>query len=102
MRLKLTEAAEQDLADIAAWLTMEASETTARRVVSDILQRLDGVLAFPESGAPRERICPGLRAVFRHSHAIYYRVEADVVAVIRVLHGARDASAIADSGRFEA
>ena len=32
MRLRLTEAAEQDLADIAAWLTMEASETTARRI----------------------------------------------------------------------
>ncbi len=101
MRLKLTEAAEQDLADIAAWLTMEASETTVRRIVGDLLQRLDGVLAFPESGAPRDSIRPGLRAVFRHNHAIYYQVEGDVVAVIRVLHGARDQAAIADNGGFD-
>jgi toxin ParE1/3/4 len=101
MRLKLTALAEQDLADIAVWLTAEASEVTARRIVSELIKRLDGVLAFPESGAPRDRIRPGLRAVFRHNHAIYYRTVGDVVAVIRVLHGARDTAAIADAGGFE-
>ncbi|MFM9975911.1 MAG: type II toxin-antitoxin system RelE/ParE family toxin [Beijerinckiaceae bacterium] len=101
MRLRLTEAAERDMAEIAAWLTAETSEAVARRLVGDLLQRLEAVLAFPESGSPRERVRPGLRAVLRHNYAMYYRIEGDLVAVIRVLHGARDTAAIAESGGFE-
>jgi toxin ParE1/3/4 len=101
MRLKLTTAAERDLADISGWLSSETSEATARRIVGDLLQRIDSVLAFPESGAPRDRIRAGLRAVFRRNYVMYYSVQGDIVAVIRVLHAARDTAAIAEAGGFE-
>jgi plasmid stabilization system protein ParE len=65
MKVKLTALAEQDLADIAVWLTAEASELTARRIVSELIKRLDGVLAFPESGTPRDRIRPGFASCLR-------------------------------------
>ena len=102
MKLKLTEAAERDLADLSAWLTAEASESTARRVVAEMLEGFESILTFPHSAAPRDRIRPGLRVVLRHNQAMYYKVEGDLVVVIRVLHSARDVAAIAEAGGFGA
>jgi toxin ParE1/3/4 len=102
MRLRLTETAEGDLAEIAAWLSQEASEETARRIIRDLLMRLDDLVSFPESGVPRDHLRPGLRAVFRRKYVMYYRIEKDFIAVVRVLHGARDVSEIAEAGGFQA
>ena len=55
---------------------------------------------FPESGAPRGQIRPGLRVVFHQRYAIYYRPLPDAVVIIRVVHGARDITAISESGGF--
>jgi toxin ParE1/3/4 len=44
----------------------------------------------------------GLRVTFRDPYAIYYRPLAEAIVIIRVLHGARDAAAIAGRGGFEA
>jgi toxin ParE1/3/4 len=48
----------------------------------------------------REQFAPGLRVTFHDPYAIYYRPLSDAVVIIRVLHGARDATAIADHGGF--
>jgi toxin ParE1/3/4 len=57
---------------------------------------------FPLAAPAREQFGPGLRVTFRDPYAIYYRPLADAVVIIRVLHGARDAAAIASRGGFEA
>jgi toxin ParE1/3/4 len=41
-----------------------------------------------------------LRVTFHGAYAIYYRPMPDAVVIIRVLHGARDAAAIAMRGGF--
>jgi len=41
-----------------------------------------------------------LRVTFHRSYAIYYRPTARELVVIRVLHGARDAEALAERGGF--
>ena len=38
---------------------------------------------------------------FHGSYAIYYRPLADQIVIIRVLHGARDVTAIAEHGDFK-
>jgi len=41
-----------------------------------------------------------LRVVFHGSYAIYYRPTPDAIVIVRVLHGKRDAEAIAEGGGF--
>ena len=60
----------------------------------------DDLRKFPRSGASRDQLAPGLRAVFRSSYAIYYRMEMKAIVIVRVLHGARDTFALAERGEF--
>ncbi len=46
------------------------------------------------------RLAPGLRVTFPSPYAIYYRPTADAVDIVRVVHGARDVTAIAARGGF--
>jgi toxin ParE1/3/4 len=43
---------------------------------------------------------PGLRVSFHSSYALYYSHTATELVIVRVLHGARDAAALADRGAF--
>jgi toxin ParE1/3/4 len=69
-----------------------------------LLARIKGacvrLIEFPLSGAPRERLAPGLRAIFEGNYAIYYSTTETELILVRVLHGARDAAAIAERGGF--
>jgi toxin ParE1/3/4 len=55
---------------------------------------------FPLAAPAREQFGPGLRVTFHNPYAIYYRPFEDAIVVVRVLHGARDAAAIARHGGF--
>ncbi|MEH1766853.1 type II toxin-antitoxin system RelE/ParE family toxin [Nostoc sp.] len=49
----------------------------------------------------RSQFSAGLRVIFEGNHAIYYTVSEAEIIIIRVLHGARDANALAERGGFE-
>jgi toxin ParE1/3/4 len=98
--VRLTDAAEGDLAGIWAYIATHASEATATRFVSSLETQLDKIGRQPRSGAPREHLAPGLRAAFHRTYVIYYRIEARRVLVLRVIHGARDIAAIAGRGEL--
>ena len=51
------------------------------------------LIDFPHTGAARDTLAPGLRVVFRAPYAIYFRMSGELVVIMRVLHGARDAAA---------
>ena len=90
----LTDAAEADLAEIWAYVALEASEAIATRLLGQDRARMCARLEFPLSGSPREPFAPGLRAIFEGNYAIYYVISPDTeLVVVRVLHGARDAAA---------
>jgi toxin ParE1/3/4 len=55
---------------------------------------------FPFAGAPRDELAPELRVIFHRSYAIYYKPVADMLVIIRVLHGGRDITAIFERGGF--
>jgi toxin ParE1/3/4 len=65
-----------------------------------LLAALKPLETFPLSGSMRPTLAVGLRVVFHAHHALYYQVAESEVVVIRVLHGARDSSAIAADGGF--
>ena len=56
---------------------------------------------FPLAAPARNQLAPGLRVTFHGVYAVYYRPLPGAVVIVRVLHGARDATAIADHGGFK-
>ena len=60
----------------------------------------DSVLIFPRGNPTRKQLGEGLRVTFNGNYAIYYACDETEVSIVRVLHGARDAAAIADRGGF--
>lgn len=55
---------------------------------------------MPLSGSGRDSLAPGLRVIFHNSYAIYYTATDTKVVIVRVIHGARDTSALAVRGGF--
>ncbi|MBN9559577.1 MAG: type II toxin-antitoxin system RelE/ParE family toxin [Alphaproteobacteria bacterium] len=88
------------MAEIASYLISEASEEIAHRIVSGILARLNELRDFPETGARRDHIAPGLRIVIRQNYVAYYKATETEIVAVRVLHGSRDVGAIAGRGGF--
>ena len=57
-------------------------------------------LRFP-AAAPARAFAPGLRVVFSGAYAIYFVFDDREVVIVRVLHAARDAAALAEQGGFD-
>jgi toxin ParE1/3/4 len=57
-------------------------------------------LTLPFSGAPRFYLAPDLRVIFHQKYAVYYLPRPGEIVIVRVLHGSRDVSAIAEAGGF--
>jgi len=80
--------------------SFEASEATATRLLDKIKDACQPLRHFPLSGVVREQFAPGLRARFVGNYAIYYLNDERELVIVRVLHGARDAAALATKGGF--
>ncbi len=61
---------------------------------------MEPVRHFPHAAPARDLLAPGLRVTFHGAYAVYFRPLPDAMVIVRVLHGARDASAIAERGGF--
>ncbi|MGB7180590.1 MAG: type II toxin-antitoxin system RelE/ParE family toxin [Burkholderiaceae bacterium] len=96
--MRLTETAENDLAQIWVYIATEASENTATQFLARIERTISRLRQTPMIGASREMLGPQLRVVFHPPYAIYYVPDQTEVVIVRVLHGARDLSAISDQG----
>jgi len=55
---------------------------------------------FPLAAPARDAFAPGLRVGFAGSYAIYYVHDEQALTIVRVLHSARDAAALAAQGGF--
>ena len=89
-----------DLGEIWATLASEASEAIATNFLTALEKHFEPLRHFPLSGAAREQIAPNLRVTFHHPYAIYYMPLSNAVVIVRVIHGARDITAIAERGGF--
>jgi plasmid stabilization system protein ParE len=96
----LIEKAENDLAEIWAYLAAEASEIVASRVVKKIKDDFAQYCDFPYSGPAREYLGVGLRVGFSGRYAVYYQPMVTELVIVRVLHAARDTKKISATGGF--
>jgi toxin ParE1/3/4 len=72
----------------------------ATRFLTAIEHAFQVLLDTPLMGARREHLGAGLRVIFHNPYAIYYLPTQTAVVIVRVLHGARDAAAIAREDGF--
>jgi toxin ParE1/3/4 len=68
--------------------------------VAAIKVDFDQLAIFPLSGVSRAHLAADLRVKFHGAYGIYYMPAARELIIVRVLHGARDAAAIAERGGF--
>src|SRR5688572_25389221 len=91
--LEVAQGAEQDLAETWHYIARDSP-----RAATTLIRQLRATFAMlrqrPFLGEVRHDLRPDLRAFCKKKYVIYYRFDDRVVTIMRVLHGARDATAI--------
>jgi plasmid stabilization system protein ParE len=98
----VTDPAATDLADVWQYLTDEAGELVADRYLARIHTACKKLAAMPGIGHYREDLLDRqYRFWLVGSHLLVYRWQAKPIQIIRVLHAARDLSAVYRKLRLE-
>lgn len=63
---------------------------TAERSAEEFRRMAQSLGRFPEIGRSRPEIAPGLRSTLVEPFVLFYRIEDDVVPILRILPGRRD------------
>lgn len=92
-RLLITPVAEQDLAEIWAYIAEDSPEA-ATGFVRKLESKFGPLLRHPGMGASRDQLQSGLRAWPFKTYCIYYMFDDETVTIVRVVHGARDVRAL--------
>lgn len=100
-RLRVLPAADADVDNIATYIALDsldqamrfldAANATYRMIIEAPGRWPVYELADPRLNDIRKRAVVGFI-----NHLIFYRIDADVVEIVRVLHGARDIPAVLD------
>ena len=86
MRIVWTEPAVHDLAAARAYIARD-NPPAADRQVERVLAAVAGLLQFPEIGRPGRRAGTRELVVSRTPYLVAYRLRADAIEVLRVMHG---------------
>ncbi|MBY5737603.1 type II toxin-antitoxin system RelE/ParE family toxin [Rhizobium leguminosarum] len=83
--------ASDDLENLLVYLIDQAGPETARNYVGKIVDYCLSFETFPERGAVRDDLRPGLRVVgYRGKASIAFVVEENIVSILRVFHRGQD------------
>lgn len=86
MRIEFTTDANADLRSIRTYTVRVHGSAQARRYIAGLRERMMQIAANPRAGRIyREAEPETWRATWR-KHFIYYRVEGEVLLIVRVLH----------------
>ena len=87
--------ARDDLEGILRYISAD-NPHAARRLVTDIENRCEGLRSFPEMGVERPDLFAGLRiSPFRRA-VIAYRILPGRIRIVRILYGGQDYAALMD------
>lgn len=95
-RVVWTPRARSDLDAIWLFVATE-SPGSADRLIDNLIQRSHGLADHPRMGPARPDIAPDARMLVEGDYLILYRLQADGVAIVRVVHGARRLGELFDS-----
>jgi toxin ParE1/3/4 len=89
-RYRLTEQAQDDLANVADYSIALFGVEQARKYRDGLFRAFDLLVAFPFLGSDQGAIEPGLRRHVHGSHAIYYVVIEDEIVIAALLGSGED------------
>jgi len=75
-------------------LDLLPSGAAAERYAAAFDEKSQTLARFPEIGRLRPEIAPNVRSTLVHPYVVFYRLEGEVVQIIRILHGKRDLRSI--------
>jgi toxin ParE1/3/4 len=90
-QLELSVAADADLFDILAYGTAVHGEAASDAYYTGLTEAFAFLCEHPEAGQVNEDSGLGLRRWRYRQHRIFYRVDDDVLLIVRVFHVAADA-----------
>ena len=90
MKLDLTSAALEDLRSISAYTLERWGPDQEARYLSSMWDRFETLLADPTRLRSRPDLFSGCRMASEGKHVILFRVQGNVLQVVRVLHSAMD------------
>ena len=92
-RVFVTPRAQSDLDDI--WLHVALDNPTAAdRVIDLIVARCQNLRDYPQLGPARPEIAPEARKLVVGDYVVLYRIDDADASVVRVVHGARQLTAL--------
>lgn len=94
MKVRLSSEARQDLIAIGDYIARD-NPSRARSFIKELTDKCAGLADMPLGYAivPRYET-KGIRRCVHDNYQIFYRIDGDLVLVVRVLHGARDYEAL--------
>lgn len=95
MKVSFSPQSRLDLIQIADYIR-EHNPRAAAVMVANLEARGQQLAEFPYLGPSRPEIRPGLRHLSFREYLILYRVEGDLVEIVRIVHGARDLGGLFD------
>ena len=95
-----TDQAEDDLADILDYLD-QRNPSAAERLAALLDERCQLLGQLPEMGCARDELVPGLRCIVVERYVLFYRVTANAVEIVRILHSSRDIESLMRSDGTE-
>lgn len=83
--------AQADLLALYDWVAARADAEIAFQYTSRIESHVAALATFPDRGRPRDDLLTGLRTIpYRGRTVIAYRVRADEVEILRLVHAGQD------------
>jgi toxin ParE1/3/4 len=90
MRLVVSPRAQADIDDIWEYTVERWGERQAETYIGIIKEGVDAIAANPAVGRPCDDVRPNYRRYPVGSHVLFFRVRADEVVVVRILHQRMD------------
>jgi toxin ParE1/3/4 len=90
-KFRLTRIAREDLDSIHAHIARDRP-AAADKMLRQLLETIELLADHPGAGEAVHNLCPGVRRFTVPPYVVYFRPEADLILVLRILHGARDVS----------
>jgi len=95
MRLAFTSLAEQDLEAIGDYIAAD-SPKRAVSFVRELREQCQRIAQNPLGYRLRPELAEGLRSCAYGHYVIFFAASPEELAIVRILHGARDLSAVLD------
>ena len=89
-QLVIAAAARTDLKDIYQYGLHQWGQTRSDSYLDTLKSQLWSLTEQPNMGSERPELLSGMRSLPIESHVLFYRVTANRVEIIRVLHGRQD------------